>query len=84
MTAEAILRVLHETTAADQHAAQQILALLQTIIPYWPPYVCPSRIHLLGLDTYPFSVAICGSVSNTSSASKVQQYFLDESYVWSL
>ncbi|KAI9008807.1 NUC173 domain-containing protein [Phycomyces nitens] len=36
LTAEFILRVLHETTKTDQHAAQQILALLQSIVPYWP------------------------------------------------
>ncbi|KAL0095069.1 NUC173 domain-containing protein [Phycomyces blakesleeanus] len=36
MTADFILRVLHETTKSDQHAAQQILALLQSIVPYWP------------------------------------------------
>ncbi|KAI8375951.1 NUC173 domain-containing protein [Radiomyces spectabilis] len=37
MSAEFILRVLHETTKSNQHAAQQILALLQSIVPYWPP-----------------------------------------------
>ncbi|KAI9263281.1 NUC173 domain-containing protein [Phascolomyces articulosus] len=36
-TAEFILRVLQETTKSDQHATQQILALLRSIIPYWPP-----------------------------------------------
>jgi ribosomal RNA-processing protein 12 len=40
MTADFILRVLHETSKSDQHAAQQMLALLQTIVPYWPPHVC--------------------------------------------
>lgn len=39
MTADFILRVLHEATKSDQHAAQQMLALLQTIVPYWPPHV---------------------------------------------
>lgn len=39
MTAEFVLRVLHETSKSDQHAAQQMLALLQTIVPYWPPSV---------------------------------------------
>ncbi|KAG0173889.1 hypothetical protein DFQ28_004848 [Apophysomyces sp. BC1034] len=37
ITAEFTLRVLYETTKADQHAAQQTLALLQSIVPYWPP-----------------------------------------------
>ncbi|KAI7864923.1 NUC173 domain-containing protein [Spinellus fusiger] len=36
LTAEFTLRVLHETTKTDQHAAQQILALLQSIVVYWP------------------------------------------------
>ncbi|GAA5803658.1 NUC173 domain-containing protein [Helicostylum pulchrum] len=36
MTADFVLRVLHETSKSDQHAAQQMLALLQTIVPYWP------------------------------------------------
>lgn len=39
MTAEFVLRVLQEATKLDQHAAQQILALLKTIVPYWPPNV---------------------------------------------
>lgn len=39
MTADFILRVLHEATKSDQQAAQQMLALLQTIVPYWPPHV---------------------------------------------
>ncbi|KAG1462814.1 hypothetical protein G6F55_002744 [Rhizopus delemar] len=38
MTADFILRVLHEATKSDQQAAQQMLALLQTIVPYWPPH----------------------------------------------
>ncbi|KAI8147991.1 NUC173 domain-containing protein [Fennellomyces sp. T-0311] len=50
MTAEFILRVLHETTKSDQHAAQQILALLQSIVPYWPPNqfsaLCQSLLQL--------------------------------------
>ncbi|KAI9302249.1 NUC173 domain-containing protein [Cunninghamella echinulata] len=37
ITAEFILKVLHEATKTNQHAAQQILALLQTIVQYWPP-----------------------------------------------
>ncbi|KAF7732160.1 hypothetical protein EC973_006415 [Apophysomyces ossiformis] len=37
LTAEFTLRVLYETTKSDQHAAQQTLALLQSIVPYWPP-----------------------------------------------
>ncbi|KAI9247319.1 NUC173 domain-containing protein [Sporodiniella umbellata] len=37
MTADFVLRVLREATKSDQQAAQQVLALLQTIVPYWPP-----------------------------------------------
>ncbi|KAI8970843.1 NUC173 domain-containing protein [Pilobolus umbonatus] len=36
MTAEFVLRVLHEASKTDQHAAQQMLALLQSIVPFWP------------------------------------------------
>ncbi|KAI8884302.1 NUC173-domain-containing protein [Backusella circina FSU 941] len=50
MTAEFILRVLQETTKSDQHASQQILALLQTIVPYWPPHrfsiLCQALLQL--------------------------------------
>ncbi|RCH84314.1 hypothetical protein CU097_002971 [Rhizopus azygosporus] len=50
MTADFILRVLHEATKSDQHAAQQMLALLQTIVPYWPPHkfsaLCQSLLQL--------------------------------------
>ncbi|KAI9322902.1 NUC173 domain-containing protein [Dichotomocladium elegans] len=35
-TADFILRILHETTKNDQHAAQQALSLLQSIVVYWP------------------------------------------------
>ncbi|KAI9490962.1 NUC173 domain-containing protein [Zychaea mexicana] len=49
-TAEFILRVLQETTKNDQHATQQILALLQSIVPYWPPnqfsVLCQSLLQL--------------------------------------
>ncbi|KAG2219452.1 hypothetical protein INT45_008100 [Circinella minor] len=49
-TAEFILRVLNETTKNDQHATQQILSLLQSIIPYWPPNqfstLCQSLLQL--------------------------------------
>ncbi|KAG1463939.1 hypothetical protein G6F56_005184 [Rhizopus delemar] len=37
MTADFVLRVLQEATKSDQQSAQQVLALLQTIVPYWPP-----------------------------------------------
>ncbi|CAO0789680.1 unnamed protein product [Mucor circinelloides] len=50
MTSEFILRVLHETSKSDQHAAQQMLALLQTIVPYWPPHkfstLCQTLLQL--------------------------------------
>lgn len=50
MTAEFVLRVLHETSKSDQHAAQQMLALLQTIVPYWPPHkfatLCQTLLQL--------------------------------------
>ncbi|KAG2212272.1 hypothetical protein INT47_001631 [Mucor saturninus] len=50
MTADFILRVLHETSKSDQHAAQQMLALLQTIVPYWPPHkfsvLCQTLLQL--------------------------------------
>jgi hypothetical protein len=39
MTAEFILRVLKEATKNDQAAAQKLLALLKTIVPYWPASV---------------------------------------------
>ncbi|KAI7875658.1 NUC173-domain-containing protein [Lichtheimia hyalospora FSU 10163] len=35
-TADFVLRILHETNKNDQHAAQQILSLLQSIVAYWP------------------------------------------------
>ncbi|KAI8641706.1 NUC173 domain-containing protein [Parasitella parasitica] len=50
MTSEFILRVLHETSKSDQHAAQQMLALLQTIVPYWPVHkfstLCQTLLQL--------------------------------------
>ncbi|GAB5591662.1 pre-rRNA processing protein [Umbelopsis nana] len=36
MTAEFTLRVLKEATKTDQNAAQKLLALLKSIVPYWP------------------------------------------------
>lgn len=53
MTSEFILRVLHETSKSDQHAAQQMLALLQTIVPYWPPHV-----SFVGLFVIKFCILI--------------------------
>ncbi|KAI8085055.1 NUC173 domain-containing protein [Halteromyces radiatus] len=54
ITAEFILRVLHEATKTDQHAAQQILALLQSIVEYWPPYqftvLCQTLLQLPKLN----------------------------------
>ena len=41
---------MNETTKNDQHATQQILSLLQSIIPYWPPNqfsaLCQSLLQL--------------------------------------
>ncbi|ORZ12697.1 NUC173 domain-domain-containing protein [Absidia repens] len=54
ITAEFILRVLHEATKTDQHAAQQILALLQSIVQYWPPnhftILCQTLLQLPRLN----------------------------------
>ncbi|ORX55604.1 NUC173-domain-containing protein [Hesseltinella vesiculosa] len=50
MTAEFILKVLHEATKSNQQAAQQILALLQSIVQYWPPFqftaLCQTLLQL--------------------------------------
>ncbi|RCH92144.1 hypothetical protein CU098_002645 [Rhizopus stolonifer] len=50
MTAEFVLRVLQETSKSEQHAAQHMLALLQTIVPYWPPHkfsvLCQTLLQL--------------------------------------
>ncbi|KAI8979642.1 NUC173 domain-containing protein [Mycotypha africana] len=50
MTADFILRVLHEASKSNQHAAQQMLALLQMIVPYWPSHkfytLCQSLLQL--------------------------------------
>ncbi|KAI8336675.1 NUC173 domain-containing protein [Chlamydoabsidia padenii] len=54
ITAEFVLRVLHEATKTDQHAAQQILALLQSIVQYWPPnhftILCQTLLQLPRLN----------------------------------
>ncbi|KAI8378224.1 NUC173 domain-containing protein [Choanephora cucurbitarum] len=47
MTAEFVLRVLQETSKSEQHAAQHMLALLQTIVPYWPPFKFSSLCQTL-------------------------------------
>ncbi|KAI9486103.1 MAG: NUC173 domain-containing protein [Benjaminiella poitrasii] len=36
MTADFMLRVLQETSKTNQNAAQHMLALLHTVVPYWP------------------------------------------------
>lgn len=73
MTADFVLRVLHETSKSDQHAAQQMLALLQTIVPYWPAsvsvffYFIFTYITLLILFT--MSLEILYFMSNFTSTS---------------
>ncbi|KAI7903680.1 NUC173 domain-containing protein [Cokeromyces recurvatus] len=47
MTADFILRVLQETSKTNQNAAQQMLALLHTIVPYWPPNKFSTLCHTL-------------------------------------
>lgn len=50
MTAEFTLRVLKEATKNDQAAAQKLLAMLKTIVPYWPASqfvtLCQMLLHL--------------------------------------
>lgn len=69
MTADFILRVLHETSKSDQHAAQQMLALLQTIVPYWPPHVRYLTKYFKTCNPNAFVVEILHFMSDFTSTS---------------
>ncbi|KAI8061708.1 NUC173 domain-containing protein [Gongronella butleri] len=47
MTADFILKVLHQATKTNQQAAQQILSLLQSIVQFWPPFQFTSLCQTL-------------------------------------